>query len=247
MIEIRHPQMETSAATRAAYKELYGHQGIQQRDSFYLWLLDLLKPKPGTRLVDISCGQGRLVAFARARGVEAVGIDFAEEAIQKAKSACGNAAWAVGDGEQLPFAAALVDYVTHIGSLEHYQHPEAGMREIARLLKPQGTACVLLPNAFGLFGNIQHVWHKGDVFDDGQPLQRYHTRAGWHEMLVANGLEPIRTVRYERERPRTWADVGWYLLRPAKVARLLLANLVPLNLANCLVYLCRRRDDARVG
>ncbi len=240
MIEIRHSNMHDTEDTRAAYNQLYQGTGILLRDSFYLWLLDLLKPEPGQLLLDVSCGQGRLVKFAQEKGLLAMGMDFAEEAVYKGLSDSPQSGWAVADGECLPLREACVDYVTHIGSLEHYQNPEAGMREIARVLKPSGMACVLLPNSYGLFGNIKHVWQTGEVFDDGQPLQRYNTRGGWHDMLAANGLKAFQTHKYEREWPRTWADLDWYLTKPAKIARLFAAWFVPTNLANCLVYLCRR-------
>lgn len=240
MIEIRHLNMGDTATTRAAYNQLYHREGILLRDSFYLWLLSLLRPQPGRLLLDISCGQGRLVRFAREKGLLAIGMDFAEEAILKGRAESPESNWAVADGEQLPLPEASVDYVTHIGSLEHYQHPEVGIREIARVLKPTGLACVLLPNSYGLLGNIKHVWQTGQVFDDGQPLQRYNTRYGWHDLLVANGLTPFRTLKYERELPRNWTDIGWYLARPVKLARALVAYFIPLNLANCFVYLCRR-------
>lgn len=240
MIEIRHSNMHDTEDTRAAYNQLYQDTGILLRNSFYLWLLDLLNPEPGQLLLDVSCGQGRLVKFAQEKGLLAMGMDFAEEAVYKGLVDAPQSGWAVADGERLPLREACVDYVTHIGSLEHYQNPEAGMSEIARVLKSSGTACVLLPNSYGLFGNIKHVWQTGHVFDDGQPLQRYNTRGGWHDMLAANGLKAFRTYKYEREWPRTLADIGWYLTKPAKVARLFVSWLVPTNLANCLVYLCRR-------
>jgi SAM-dependent methyltransferase len=232
--------MHDTEDTRAAYNQLYQDTGILLRNSFYLWLLDLLNPEPGQLLLDVSCGQGRLVKFAQEKGLLAMGMDFAEEAVYKGLVDAPQSGWAVADGERLPLREACVDYVTHIGSLEHYQNPEAGMSEIARVLKSSGTACVLLPNSYGLFGNIKHVWQTGHVFDDGQPLQRYNTRGGWHDMLAANGLKAFRTYKYEREWPRTLADIGWYLTKPAKVARLFVSWLVPTNLANCLVYLCRR-------
>ncbi len=244
MIEIRHTGMINSAATRAAYNQIYSSDGILLRDSFYLWLISLLKPRPGQLLLDISCGQGRLVKFVYQQGLRSIGIDFAEEAVRKGFADSPQSGWVVADGEQLPMRDACTDYVTHIGSLEHFQQPEAGMREIARVLKPSGLACVLLPNSFGLLGNIKHVWQTGDVFDDGQPLQRYHTRHGWHEMLVANGLSPFRTLKYERELPRTMSDLGWYLLRPSKIIRLFLGRVIPINLANFLVYLCHRSSDS---
>jgi SAM-dependent methyltransferase len=129
--------------------------------------------------------------------------------------------------------------VTNIGSVEHYFQPEAAIREMSWVLKPGGKACILLPNGFSLFGNVKYVWQVGDVFDDGQPLQRYNTRLGWHNLLAENGLEPFKTVKYEREWPCTPADYLWYLRRPMKILKLLITPFIPVNLANSIVYLCR--------
>lgn len=240
MIEIRHPRMDATRDTESAYDAIYSDKGIAQRDSFYLWLLELVAARPGQSLLDVSCGQGTLVDFAARAGLRASGLDFSMAALERAQRRAPANGFFAADAEQLPLPSATFDRIMNIGSLEHYQHPEAGLREMARVLKPDGMACVLLPNAYGLFGNIKHVLQTGDVFDDGQPLQRYHTRTGWHAMLEVNGLTPFETIKYEREWPRTRADLGWYLRRPAKIVRLLITPLIPLNFANCLVYLCRR-------
>ncbi len=240
MLEIRHERMNDTAATQEAYNQIYSDTGILLRDSFYIWLINLLKPQPGGSLLDISCGQGRLVTFAIQRGIKAFGMDFAQEAVFIGHTESPQAGWAVADGECLPLPDRCMDYVTHIGSLEHYQDPDAGMREIARVLKPSGKACVLLPNSYGLFGNIKHVLQTGDIFDDGQPLQRYNTPKGWHDMLVKNGLKPYRMLKYEREWPQTRSDLFWYLTHPMKIARLFVSWFVPVNLTNFIVYLCQR-------
>jgi SAM-dependent methyltransferase len=240
MLEIRHENMDRTEDTQAQYNEIYRAEGLLQRDSFYLWLIGLLKPQPGNLLLDISCGQGRLVRFAHEQGLRAIGMDFAEDAVRIGlRSESPESGWAVADGEQLPVAAGSVDYVTHIGSLEHYQHPQKGLAEIRRVLKPDGAACILLPNSFGLFGNIKHVMATGEIFDDGQPLQRYNTREGWGRMIQSAGLTAFDLLKYEREWPRTARDLFWYLRSPKKFARLFAAWFVPINLANCLVYLCR--------
>jgi SAM-dependent methyltransferase len=245
MIEIRHQSMDSTGSTQAAYNDLYRARGIQQRDSFYLWLISLLKPRHGGLLLDISCGQGRLVTLAARQGLKAIGMDFAIDGLYIGMKETPQASWAVADGEGLPLPDNSIEYVMHIGSLEHYQHPEAGMREIARILKPSGIACVLLPNTFGLLGNIKHAWKTGEIFDDGQPLLRYHTRRGWQDMLVAAGITPYQVLKYEAEWPRTWSDLAWLLKRPSKVAHLFVACFVPLNLANCFVYLCRKNTLAQ--
>ena len=168
MLEIRHDEMDRTADTRKRYNAIYREDGILLRDSFYLWLVSLLDPQPGRILLDISCGQGRLVRFARDHGLRAVGMDFAVDAVRIGlESESPESGWAVADGERLPVRDNAVDYVTHIGSLEHYQDPQAGIGEIERVLKPGGVACILLPNSFGLFGHIKHGVQSGESFADG--------------------------------------------------------------------------------
>jgi SAM-dependent methyltransferase len=242
MIEIRHEHIRTHADEIEAYEELYTTTGIRQRDSFYLWICSLLKARPGQTLLDVSSGEGTLVHFARQQGLRACGTDFSTAAlIKSAREYDLTAIWAA-NAEQLPVADRSFDFVTNIGSVEHYFDPEAAIRQMSRVLKSDGVACILVPNTFSLFGNVQYAWQTGDVFDDGQPLQRYNTRMGWHKLLVTNGLTPFKTLKYEREWPRTGRDVLWYLLRPRKVLKLLISPLIPVNLANSIVYLCHPSD-----
>ena len=240
MIEIRHSGMDSTSATQQNYNQIYTSKGIRNLDSFYLWLISLLKASPGEKLLDISCGEGRLVILARQNGLRAVGVDFSIAALKEANKQEPQAWWIVGDGEGLPIGSATYDYITHIGSLEHYQNPIAGISEISRVLKPGGITCILLPNSYGLLGNIWNVYKTGDIYDDGQPLQRYNTPKGWQMMLESCYLLPLHIFKYEREWPRTTKDLRWYLYHPVKFVRLFFNYFVPVNLGNCLVYLCKR-------
>jgi SAM-dependent methyltransferase len=240
VIEIWHTREEAQAGSQAAYDEIYTGAGICLRDSFYLWLVRLLQPQAGRRLLDVSCGQGTLVRFARQAGLNACGADFSGAAVRRARQLVGTGSFALADGTQLPFPDAAFDYCTCIGSLEHFVDPEGGMREIGRVLRPGGTACVLVPNTFSLFGNVNYARKRGEIFDDGQPIQRYNTRGGWQAMLERSGLRVQAVKKWEIETPYTLPDVLWYLRRPRKVAHLLAGLIVPTNLANSLVYLCGR-------
>lgn len=242
MIEIRHDKMDQRDNLIEAYDQIYSSEGINHRDSFYTWLINLLNPVPGNNLVDISCGQGRLVHLAQDMGLTAFGMDFSMDGLKVGYENLQNGVWAVGDGECLPAQDESFDYVTHIGSLEHYLHPGSGAKEISRVLKPNGKACILVPNAFGLVGNIIHVWKTGDVFDDGQPLQRYGTNGFWKSLLTDNGLEVIKTYGWaEIEFPRTRQDAFKFVRHPQKIIRFILSYFIPLNLTNHLVYICTRK------
>ncbi len=231
--------MDNSAATRLAYDDIYKGKGILQLDSFYLWLINLLEPKQGRVLLDISCGQGRLVTLAQNQGLSAMGVDFSISGVKIGSLESPTAWWVAGDGEHLPYPDSSIDYVTHIGSLEHYMDPQAGADEIARILKPGGKAVVLLPNSFGLLGNVRHVARTGDIFDDGQPLQRYGTRRVWESILTKKGLKIQKVHGFsEIPTPRTLPDLLWLLKRPQKLLRKFFNLFIPLNLTNHFVFIC---------
>lgn len=240
MIEIRHQEMITTKDTKRAYDDLYLNGKIGLSDSFYLWIIKLLQPKPGKKFVDISCGRGRLVQLALRQHIDAIGLDFSSKAILECKSSDPSSRWIISDGEKISLKGESADYITHIGNLEHYQDPSAGIREVSRLLKADGIACILLPNGFSLLGNIKYVAFKGKVYDDGQPLQRYNTRIGWEKLLNENGLQVIRAVKYEHYMPRTRQDWITHLRKPSRILHWLVSWMVPLNLSNCFLYFCRR-------
>ena len=240
MIEIRHATITDSSNSQSAYDDLYSDGGIDLSDSYYLWLLKKINPIPGKVLIDVSCGRGKLAVFARGMGLRVIGLDFSLSAIKVAQQTNPELDLFVSDGEQIALKARCADYVTHIGNLEHYQNPELGVQEVARILKPDGTAVILLPNGFSIAGNVQYVRRTGQVFDDGQPIQRYNTRQGWQDLLEANGLTVFKTIRYEHFLPKTKRDWLSHLKRPSRLFRWAMAWAIPFNLSTCFVYFCRR-------
>lgn len=241
-IEIRHTGIDDSAASQQQYDAIYQNRPIQHRDSFYLWLLGLLNPRRGERLLDVSCGRGRLGDLAARFGVEAHGVDFSFEAVRAARDSSTNQRAIVSDAMALPYAADAFDFVTNVGSIEHYESPLAGLREMARVLRPSGRALILVPSAFHYL-HVWFVWRNGHVFDDGQPIQRYGTSADWQELLVEAGFIVERVVGYDQEPPQTIRDALWYFRRPGKLLRALITPLLPVDAANCIVFLCRSRAN----
>lgn len=238
MIEIRHKHINTFSDEIESYDQIYAQKGIRHLDSLYLWILNLLHAHPGQMLLDVSSGEGTLIYLARQRGVRAYGVDISPIALIKGHQDYAIDFDSVANAEGLPFPNCSFDLVTNVGSVEHYFDPAMAIREMSRVLKDDGVACILLPNAYSLFGNVQHVWLTGDVFDDGQPVQRYNTRMGWQHLLTENGLKPFEILKYEREWPLVVQDYFWYAKRPFKLTKLLLSFFVPVNLANSIVYLC---------
>lgn len=236
MLEIRHT--ETADGVKGAYDDIYeSEKPIRHPDTFYRWILRLLDPLPGSRLLDVACGEGVLPIMAAERGVVAHGFDLSYSALLK--GAGSDAHLVLANGEHLPYPDNTFDYLTNIGSLEHYDDPLLGAREMARVLVRGGRACILLPNSFSL-ANILFALHNGRTADDGQPIQRYATQYEWREVLEGAGLMVERTEKFERLWPRNREDVRRYLRRPKDIGWLMLTPFLPLNLANHFAFLCRR-------
>ncbi len=240
MIEIRH-----SNDTRRSYDEIYDHESIRQMDSFFLWMCSLLNIGDGSRLLDVSTGEGQMVAFAQQRGAKAFGLDFSAKACHRASKSLPHSILCC-DGQRLPFPDGVFDRVTNLGSLEHFERMDLGVQEMARVLRQDGIACLTVPNTFGWRWNVNVAWKTGEVDDDGQPLQRYGTRLQWQRLLEKNGLSVIRVLGYEHERafPRTWHDLKAYLKHPKRLISLfLIVPFIPVNAAGQFVFICRRGNN----
>ena len=230
---------EFAADDSRAYEDIYRDTPILHLDSFYLWALELARPTPQHRILDVSCGVGRMVSLATRKGFNAIGVDFAQEAVAVGNRTSARGRFAACDAQVLPFPDNSFDRVVNLGSLEHYEHPAQGVREMARVLKSEGSAAILLPNGFSLL-HILYVWRHGQVFDDGQPLQRYGTWSDWQRLLNDNGLRVVNTVKHQRPRPYTIGDALWYLRRPGKVLQVLAQSVLPLHAVGFWVFICEK-------
>lgn len=241
LFEIRVNQEDQDS--RAGYDSLYSETSLSQIRSYYLWLMKVFQlPRQG-RFLDLACGAGELVRLAGQHGLQAVGVDISETVARRALPRLRPyGALAVSAGERLPFPSGCFDFVSNIGSLEHFNDPAQGAREMARLLKPGGRAFVLVPNTFSLLTTIWEAFTKGVTSADRQPIQRYGARLDWTLLLEQNGLKVRQTLRYERPWPYYAPDWAYYLRRPKELVRMLVSPLIPLNLSFCFLFICERAE-----
>ena len=127
------------------------------------------------RILDVATGTGDLaLAMARRmRGVQVLGVDLSENMLAEARrkaTACGldeRVVLSLGDAERLEVADASVDVVTVAFGVRNFGDLGAGLREIARVLKPGGTFC----GCFYVKGEqkrtewfVRHVYEKTGFF-----------------------------------------------------------------------------------
>lgn len=240
MLEVHLEEVFTNSASREMYEDIYNQTDISQRESFYIWLLDILNLKPGDKYLDISCGRAQLVALAQERGVYAQGLDSSFKALSSARKRTNSYQLVVGDAQTLPYVSNSFTVLSNIGSIEHYVDMNKAVREMFRILVPGGRAYVLVPNTFSLLHNIWTAFKEGRTYIDNQPIQRYAALKEWQRLLEKNGLIVDKVLKYETETPRTWNDWKCYLSHPKLMIRMLVTPFVPLNLAFCFLFLVHK-------
>ena len=222
------------------YDVLYREGDLAQTQSFYAWFVKKMKVENRGRLVDIASGEGSFVKTASLAGFDAFGFDISWVISKHANLINRGRIW-TADGENIPLFGNTVDFVTSLGSLEHYEHMDKGVQEMARILNPTGKAFILVPNLFSILTNVFCVFKNGEVSYDEQPLQRYATKKTWIDLLESNGLRVIRVEKYERAYPRSTSDWKYYLNRPKQMVRLLATPFIPVNLAWCFLFECQKK------
>ena len=237
---ISNPQPTQNEIARIYDEMFHGESRLRDTEAYYFWVLDRLAPATGTRLLDVACGEGLLVQAARKRGVNGIGIDISSHGTMLAHKRLGASVVSIANGEVLPFADMSFDYVTNTGSLEHFIDPLAGVKEMLRVLKPNGQAALVLPNSYYLVDIIWQVWRTGYSASHKQPLERFASFREWWDFLENGRLRVRKAYKYNFCFPRSKADWQWYLQHPKKIFNLCLAPFIPYNLSNHFLYICSR-------
>lgn len=100
---------------------------------------------PRGRLLDVGCGGGHLVAAAAARGWRASGADLSHPACAVARKASG-APVVQAESDALPFRDDAIDALTLVNVLDHAADPGGVLAEARRVLGPDGTLAIRVPN-----------------------------------------------------------------------------------------------------
>lgn len=235
-----------ASEVRAWYNSLYASVGLSSTRPVeaYPQFLDLLDARPGTSLLDVSCGQGFLLKAALERRVEAFGVDISDQAVRLAHQVSPQSQVAVASGEFLCFRDKSFDYVTCLGSLEHFLDMGQGLREMLRVAKPDALFCIMVPNSD--FVGWRVLGRRGTAQQDiNEQLQSLDA---WRRLFAEHDLEIVRTVpdRWHAEKWRHGQARG--PLQRVKGMLLEAAwRAIPLRYEYQFIFLLRRRSTPPSG
>jgi len=175
-------------------------------------------------LLDVACGTGDLsVALFENTGAQVIGLDFCRPMLELATRKAPQLRLVEGDALQLPFADFSFDAITIGFGLRNLSSVERGLRELRRVLKPQGWVAILefsrpVAPGFRALATVYCTWVLPRVgrlisgsrsayeylpdsirrFPDQQRLAAMMRKAGFEEVAFQNltaGVAALHTGR----------------------------------------------------
>lgn len=100
----------------------------------------------GATVLEGGCGRGQIVHGLQYQGYNAIGIDFAEQTVERIKQAVPDLDIRLGDVRNLPIEDNVLDGYVSVGVIEHFwEGYEPILKEMYRTLKPEGFLFISFP------------------------------------------------------------------------------------------------------
>lgn len=155
--QIEHPRYSREWFEAIDAAHIFGARLFSTRER----LFDLVMPLDrlaGKKVLEIGCGMGLHTATMAAAKADVTAIDLTPTAIEATTRRLDlyglKATLQQHDAESLPFADKTFDFVWSWGVIHHSSRTGRIAREIARVLKPDGEARIMVYNREGMSARI---------------------------------------------------------------------------------------------
>jgi ubiquinone/menaquinone biosynthesis C-methylase UbiE len=228
--------MPTEQEIKDWYNKRYASGGINSMRPYeaYLIFLDYLGIngiQKDKKLLDVSCGTGFLLRAASKRGLETYGTDISKEAVKIAQKTSPKSILSVGKGEDLKFNDNTFDYVTCLGSLEHFLDMNMGLFEMKRVAKKNTKFCIMVPNS--KFILEQPGTEQQDINENLLSLKQ------WGDIFIKNGFK-ILNIYQDR-----WPIEQIHIFSSANplgiLKRIIYKFFLPLNYTYQFIFILKKR------
>ena len=147
----------------------------------------------GTRVLDIGCGRGELMALLkRERGCSCTGTDINPDVLAVVSGQHGIPV-VQGSLLDLEFEWGSFDLVTMTECLEHESRPSEVVARAAKLVKPGGHVAIEVPDITGPPGR----WFRENWWQIDSPRHlNFFSPQTLAQLLASHGLELVQTRRY---------------------------------------------------
>ena len=204
---------ETDQALREEFNrwaEAGRGEGMEQEHlPIALPVLGKMHLAPADNVLDVGCGAGwlsrrlaKLVPHGRV-----VGMDVSDEMIRRARRASvdfENLMFVTGEVEEIPWEPNFFSQVISVESSYYWRDPAAGVREICRVLKPGGSAWMLI----NYYRDNPHCHQWGGLLEVKTHLL---SAAEWSDLFRAAGFGNVSDERIVDSSPTPEVYAGrWF-------------------------------------
>lgn len=171
-----------SSSIQAAYDDVYqGKKPGRQDLNLDRWPRDRLEgcvkfSPPGGRVLDVGCGNGKLLYNLRHKFDELCGIEFSSARVGAAATALEGLKGDIRQGNiegRLSWDDGYFDVIVLSDVIEHIINLWPAMEEISRLLKPDGHVVISTPNVAHLRARLSLLM---GVFPSSKPKEGFELR-----------------------------------------------------------------------
>lgn len=213
-------------------RELYHAAELEHIENIRVFL-GLLEPDRTARVLDLGCGDGSItLKIGEKLGTaELYGADIRDESVQHCVES-GIKASRLDLNNPMPFDDASFDVVCASQVFEHLSHTDLFIREVYRILKPDGYAVISTPN-LAVWHNILCILFGWQLFGTGisdeitvgNPLQLTYKQTttegpGFAHCRVPTYRGLRELFQYHKFKIERFIGVGYYPF-PVKMGRFL--------------------------
>lgn len=169
-------------------------EGMEQEHlPIALPVLEKMHLAPADNVLDVGCGAGwlsRRLAKMVPQG-RVVGVDVSDEMIRRARRASvnfENLMFVTGEVEEIPWEPNFFSHVISVESSYYWPDRAAGIREIFRVLKPGGSAWMLI----NYYRDNPHCHQWGGLLEVKTHLL---SAAEWSELFCAAAFGNVKHER----------------------------------------------------
>ena len=167
-----------------------------------------LDPAPGDLVLDLGAGSCWVSEWLNRLLVDTVSLDYAHDMLAIGQQRLGpGAKLTVGDFEKLPFADGTFDGAICLSALHHVPDIPVALREIRRVLKPDGAAVFSEPGA----GHSAHPQSQAEMVELGVLERDIVVDELLNECLAA-GFENVHVQPYLLP-PPTYTREVWHSMQ----------------------------------
>ena len=188
----------------------------------------------GDAVLDIACGLGEWLHVCATDGAKVYGVDLSERAIEYCSKHMPDGEFHAVPAENLPFADGQFNFISCLGSLEHFVEPVVSLNEMMRVAKADAKFLILVPNAgfltrkLKLFGGT----NQKEAKEVAQTLEE------WDNLFEQAGLRVTRKWKDLHVLSWSWISMTGFLPAPFRALQALALLVWPLRWQYQVYHLC---------